>query len=156
LTSSSVPQNSTGSEVFLLVWGSKQAKIFSVYFPQDINQEQLKISLLFEKENFSDWVWDIILLPKVFVSFENQRNKDHFSFVCLFFCLFVCFVLQKIVPFSFIKDNEIYETMKDLEVCAVGLAHNYVEIWNWKTNQQLALIKAEENSIMYFDSSLID
>jgi hypothetical protein len=46
--------------------------------------------------------------------------------------------------------------MKDLEVCAVGLAHNYVEIWNWKTNQQLALIKAEENSIMYFDSSLID
>jgi hypothetical protein len=80
----SVPQNSTRSEEFLLVWGSKQAKIFSLCFPQKAKRDQLKISLLFEKK-FCDWVWDVILLPKVLVSFwKSMKQSSHLNFLFVY------------------------------------------------------------------------
>jgi hypothetical protein len=45
------------------------------------------------------------------------------------------------------------QTLTDVEeendLCAVALAHNYIDIWHWRSRKRLALIKSTENSVMY-------
>jgi WD40 repeat protein len=100
----------------LLVWGGKQARIFSIEFPQGSN-DFVNVSSFFEFEEFSDWVWDIVMLPK------------------------------KMIPFYLV--NQSMGQFIDSDICAVGLAHNYVELWEWKQRKRLFIIKCEETSVLY-------